>query len=87
MNELRKKYDVIVYGDYKLLDPDDTEVYAYIRKLEGKSILVIANFSANKVIRKYTDLNTNNKLLISNYDDDEEDVLRPYEAKVYYFGK
>lgn len=87
MNELRKKYDVIVYGDYKLLDPDDTEVYAYIRKLEGKSILVIANFSANKVIRKYTYLNTNNKLLISNYDDDKEDVLRPYEAKVYYFGK
>lgn len=85
MNELRKKYDVIVYGDYKLLDPDDTEVYAYIRKLEGKSILVIANFSANKVIRKYTDLNTNNKLLISNYDDDKEDTLRPYEAKVYYF--
>ncbi len=85
MNELREKYDVIVYGDYELLDPDDPEVYAYIRKLEEKSILVIANFSVNKVIRKYTDLNTNNKLLIGNYDDDKGDILRPYESKVYYF--
>lgn len=85
MNKLRHQYDVIVYGDYQLLDPQDEEVYAYQRHLDNEMLLVIANFTSKEVRRSYS-LNTDSKcrVLLSNYDDDKKGLLRPYEAKVYY---
>lgn len=37
--------DVIVYGDYELLLPQDEAVFAYTRCLEGKKLLVLCNLS------------------------------------------
>ncbi|MGV2986255.1 alpha-glucosidase [Vibrio sp. E150_011] len=54
--ELRKNSpyrDVIVYGRYQLLDPDDHEVYAYIREYNQRAILVISNFTAQPQVRQY----------------------------------
>ncbi|WP_372062872.1 alpha-glucosidase [Vibrio sp. 10N.261.51.F12] len=54
--ELRKNSpyrDVIVYGRYQLLDPDDHEVYAYIREHNQRAILVISNFTAQPKVRQY----------------------------------
>lgn len=88
MNELRHKYDVIVYGNYELLDPDDEKVFAYKRNLRNESILVIANFTDQEVSRTYQPYNDFDcKLVLDNYDDDQKLILRPYEAKVYYYER
>ena len=44
MTEVRTKYPALVYGDYECLDPDHTEIYAYIRTLDEQRFLVILNF-------------------------------------------
>lgn len=43
---LRRRLSVAIYGKYDLLLPDDEAVYAYTRTLDGESLLVIANLSA-----------------------------------------
>ncbi len=46
--QLRKKEPAFVYGKYTLLDRENPNVFAYIRELEGKKILVLLNFSEKK---------------------------------------
>ncbi|GAJ26470.1 oligo-1,6-glucosidase [Liquorilactobacillus sucicola DSM 21376 = JCM 15457] len=82
--DLRHKSDLIVYGDYRELDPEDEEVFAYKRHYEGKTLLVISNFTAKDVTRSY-DSETKKTLLLSNYDDDLGTKFRPYESKVYVY--
>ncbi|MFC9777982.1 glycoside hydrolase family 13 protein [Paenibacillus chitinolyticus] len=91
---LRKKHPVIVYGEYKLLLPLDTEIYAYTRTLNGEKLLVILNFFDGTPEFTWPEEPGKRKdaeLLISNYDPvPGEDTgvlkLRPYEARVYLLG-
>ncbi|MNK49311.1 Oligo-1,6-glucosidase [compost metagenome] len=87
---LRKEHKVMVYGEYKLLYPLDTEIYAYTRTCEEDKLLVILNFFDQQPIFEWPeDLSPDGaRLLISNYKPvPEENVqklqLRPYEARVY----
>ena len=82
---LRKQYpDLIVYGAYTLLDPDDPDVYMYQRHATNQELLVISNFTDQTLTRDIAkQLSPSAKLLISNYDDDAENTLRPYETKAY----
>ncbi|EJF00527.1 glycoside hydrolase family 13 protein [Liquorilactobacillus mali] len=82
--DLRHSSDLIVYGNYVELDPDDEEVFAYKRKYEGKTLLVIGNFTDKNVVRNY-DVPKNKQLIISNYDDKNVKELRPYETRVYEY--
>ncbi len=43
--ELRHTRPVVVHGDYRLLLPDDEQVFAYVRSLDGVRLLVVANLS------------------------------------------
>jgi oligo-1,6-glucosidase len=86
--KLRKEFPVIVHGDYELLLPEDKRLFVYRRKFEGKTLLVICNFSAEKVEGiKTADLwgDAGGKLLIGNYDGEpaEPSLIRPYETRVY----
>ena len=60
--------DLIVYGTYQLVAPDDPDVYAYIRELDGKRLLVVCNLSGGARNFAPEDLPAfrNAKLLISN---------------------
>ena len=71
-------------GKYQLLDPEDNDVYAYRRIGQGEQLLVINNFTDQVLTRNYS-VPDDARLLIGNYDDDEGQTLRPYEAKVYQF--
>lgn len=82
---LRKQYPVIVYGDYELLMPEDTAVYAYVRRLEGQNLLVFCNFSekeqAVEVPAEFRGADA--RVLISNYgreSAEDMETLRAYEA-------
>ncbi|MBZ2200670.1 MAG: alpha-glucosidase [Lentilactobacillus hilgardii] len=79
---LRHDSELIRYGTYEEVDPEDSEVFAYRRHYAGKTLLVMSNFTDQTVIRDY-DQASADELLISNYDDDQGVKLRPYESKVY----
>ncbi|MBE7680362.1 glycoside hydrolase family 13 protein [Paenibacillus sp. P13VS] len=83
--QLRKDHEVIVYGDYELVFPDDPEVYAYTRTLNGTKVLVVCNFKGNMVeLSLQEHLAETNQLLISNYAGELPlNELRPYEARMY----
>ena len=83
---IRHHSALVRYGDYKLLDPKDDEVFAYLRHYQGKTLLVMSNFTKKSVTRDYKQANAD-KLLIDNYDDDKGTTLRPFESKVYVFNK
>jgi oligo-1,6-glucosidase len=41
--------DLIVYGSYQLLAPEDETVFAYTRELDGQRLLVVCNLSGQQV--------------------------------------
>lgn len=91
---LRKRLDILVYGEYELLLGDHPEIMAYTRKWKDQTLLVVANFYSN---HPYFHLPenvdpSNAEILISNYSDSSDrpsdiNSLRPYEAIVYLLGK
>ena len=86
--ELRKDNEVIIYGDYTLLDPEDKNIYAYTRELNGDKILVVCNFYGENIEFNYREeFNNEPIILISNYGDSSIDIkslkLRPYEAIMF----
>ena len=91
--QLRKSNEVIVYGDYKLLLPDDMNLFVYTRSLRNQKLLVICNFKGEFVdftAPEDEDFHGRPKCLISNYGDVDFDVqlkLKPYEALVFLFDE
>lgn len=83
---LRHEMDLIVYGSYQLLLPEDEQVYAYIRRLEGEELLVVCNFSDQEVEVSVPESFRGGKVLISNEKTGEVRwensgvLLNPYEA-------
>ena len=80
---LRKEYEIIVYGDYNLLLPEDKDLFVYERSLDGKKLLVACNFSENE--REFDfGVAKNGKVLINNYKDFSlnNKKLKPFEAVV-----
>ncbi|MBO0359543.1 alpha-glucosidase [Hymenobacter sp. BT186] len=48
--QLRGKHKVLVYGQYRLLDPTNPHIYAYTRTQGNDKVLVALNFSSEKRI-------------------------------------
>ena len=83
---LRKEYEIIVYGDYNLLLPEDEDLFVYERSLDGKKLLVACNFSENE--RKFDfDSVKNGKILTNNYEEFDliNKKLRPFETVVVLY--
>lgn len=81
---LRHDSELIRYGTYEEIDPQDAEVFAYRRHYEGQTLLVLSNFTDQTVTRDYDQANATERL-IGNCEDDQGTTLRPYESKVYVF--
>jgi oligo-1,6-glucosidase len=87
--DLRHERDLLVYGDFDLLVPEDPSIFAYTRTLGDERGLVVLNFDDEPVgfeVPGGVDLD-GLELAIAN--DDAPTVLResfklgPYEARVY----
>ena len=80
---LRKENEIIVYGNYELLLPEDENIFAYVRSLDGKKLLTVCNFSKSEQKFDFQGYE-NAEVLISNYNRDvrEDGTLKPYEATV-----
>lgn len=80
--------DIIVYGHYELLAPENPQVFAYTREYEGRKLLVICNLSSEKVSFEIPDSVswTQADRLIGNYKYQElarKTELQPWEAEVW----
>lgn len=80
--------DVIVYGQYRLLAPEDKHIFAYVRELDGKTLLVVCNLSNEK--QKFAipeELQwTKAESVVSNTSDTDinrEKVFAPWQANVW----
>lgn len=80
---LRKENEIIVYGNYELLLPEDENIFAYVRTLDNQKLLVVCNFSKTEQKFDFSGYK-NAKVLISNYNRDarKDGILKPYEATV-----
>lgn len=86
MVQLRKNNPVLVYGAYKLLVPNDPQVYAYTRTLGNHKLLVLMNFS--KITAHFVpDRKLDSRfVMINNYQEvqikENRVELKPYQAVV-----
>jgi oligo-1,6-glucosidase len=86
---LRKAHPVMIYGSYKDISEGNTEVYAYIRELDGVRWLVVLNHSDARqtfdIPSEYA--NSSASLLIGNYMSNlpfcSSLQLNPHEALIY----
>ena len=86
---LRRKsvyHELITYGDFELINPQDENLFCYKRTLKDESLLVINSFSTHKVaydLSKYEVLET----VLSNYKKQsiKDGILhlKPFESIVY----
>lgn len=87
MVKLRKEAPVLIYGKYTLLDKNNPDVYAYTRELNGKKVLVLLNFSKEKIDFALNGLKISGKALINNYTTEEVNNdtvnLQPYQSLIY----
>ncbi|MFW6435800.1 MAG: glycoside hydrolase family 13 protein [Halovenus sp.] len=95
--ERRHEEDVLVYGEFDLLLPEDEQLFVYLRTLGSDRILVALNFSSETIERSLPDSAgfdpESASLLECNYGETEDEndrgasgtglALRPWEARVY----
>jgi len=76
--ELRHNLDIITYGEVKPLLEEHPQIFAYERKLDDKSILVLANFT-DEAVDVPSSIDIEGSILINNgtY---HSNVLEPYQA-------
>ncbi len=80
---LRKTMPIFREGDFTLVDPENSKIFAYIRHWEGKQLLVVCNFTAETLAWELPQPFQAARCLIANYPQDCSG-LRPYEAAMYY---
>ena len=82
--QLRKDYPVFVDGKFTLLLEEDENIFAYSRKNEEKTMIVVCNFFDKEIPMPLAKECEGMEVLISNYKDTSDmSVLRPYEARMY----
>ena len=81
---LRKEYPVFVDGQFHLLLEGDDNIFAYERSNGEQKLIVVCNFFDKTVSLPIWDMCNGKELLLCNYGTVEEnEILRPYEARMY----
>jgi oligo-1,6-glucosidase len=79
--QLRKKEPILTYGSFEIIDKENPTVFAYLRTLNNRKILIALNFSdKDSIINTSLDV-SNAKVMLSNYSAISfQKTLQPYEA-------
>lgn len=86
MTALRTNNDVLVYGDYKLIQKEHKQIYAFTRTLDKDEVLILLNFSENEAsftldnLAAYSEIKINNYLELAHTE--SEITLKPYQAVI-----
>ena len=80
---LRRKNDTLVYGDFRLIEEENPDIFAYERNLGEKKLIVLCNFrdTAAEMKARY-DLTKGTVLIHNDTESLTKEVwkLQPYEA-------
>ena len=79
----RKEYPVFSEGDFEMLLEENEQLFAYRRTGKDETLYVICNFFGQTQRCDMLEDMRDKKLLISNYSKREENILQPYEARMY----
>lgn len=78
---LRKTEKILINGKYEPLMLEDPNVFAYTRKNDAETLLVVCNFTDQEVVCEALGKWSDEEILLRNYKDGKiQSVLRPYEA-------
>lgn len=78
---LRKTEKILIDGKYEPLMLEDPNVFAYTRKNDAETLLVVCNFTDQEVVCEALGEWSEEEILLRNYKDGKiQSVLRPYEA-------
>ncbi len=80
---LRKANPVLQDGKFALLLPEDEQIFAYTRELDGEKMLIVCNFSGEYVPFDLPEEFYGCPIVLGNYPG-ECDRLRPYEAMIFH---
>ena len=80
----RKQKPALHEGTYRDLLPDHLSIWAFERELGNERIVIIANFSAERIVLpdELITVAKSGQPVLSNYTD-RADALRPFEVRVY----
>ena len=82
--QLRKEYPVFVDGKFTLLLEEDENIFAYERKNADQTMVVVCNFFDKTVDMPLVEECRDMEVLFGNYEKiNDEEMLRPYEARIY----
>ena len=88
----RKENDVVIYGTYEEIYENSGEIYAFIRRLGNKKLLVVCSYSEKAVgFTSPAELDLSKaELAVNNYSPcgivNNGFTLRPYETRVYLWN-
>lgn len=82
--QLKKSHDIFTYGTFNLIDAENEHVFAYIRELDGKRVLVVGNLTDKSATLEFNETINENNIELHNYKDNKLNLnaLRPFEAFV-----
>ncbi|WP_273128352.1 alpha,alpha-phosphotrehalase [Bacillus weihaiensis] len=89
--DLRKRVELVTYGDYQLLLEEDPTIFAYLRNGHQEKLLVVNNFYDKEALFTLPGELKGDEwkatILLSNYPDSVQTIqsiaLRPYESIVF----
>ncbi|MCY8816553.1 glycoside hydrolase family 13 protein [Bacillus atrophaeus] len=86
---LRRKYDVFIYGLYDLLLPEDKQIFAYLRKSDRQTALILTNLTKTPALYRHPAYPlSSDSLVLSNIETTHHQhttsiLLQPYETRIY----
>lgn len=92
MIKFKKSHEIATYGDFKLIYPQDENVFAYARTLNDELLYVIGNLTSNPVKVSDSQIEFDSSdIVLNNYDIESHRRqktldLKPFEVRVYHKG-
>ncbi|MCY8960453.1 glycoside hydrolase family 13 protein [Bacillus atrophaeus] len=86
---LRRKYDVFIYGLYDLFLPEDKQIFAYLRKSDRQTALILTNLTKTPALYRHPAYPlSSDSLVLSNIETTHHQhttsiLLQPYETRIY----
>ena len=75
--------DVIINGDFELIDSENEKIFAYKRQYNNEELIVISNWSSDKVEFKFNKEN----IILNNYDYINDNLLEPWQSILIFIKK
>ena len=79
--ELRKEHEVLVYGDIRIVNKKEKNLFTYWRSNKSEAFFIECNLGSK--MRERKDRLPNDVCVLSNYGDAPSLQLRPYEAVIW----